>query len=927
MAGMPGGAVDEGWRPGADPGLAALVLARSPAMVYLAGLPAGAPVDFLSPAARRWLGAAARRLAGGAAWVDLVHPDDRLAYRTALETMAAAGRASVDYRLDRDGSWAWMRDELVAVAEAGAEARVLGHLHDIADERAADARLADASRMMAAMIRSALDAVVTMDENGRVIEFNPAAEHMFGHSRAEAVGHSLAELIIPEAYRAGHAAGLDRFRRTGRTALPNRRLLVEARRRDGTTFPVELTIAHAALGDRSIFIGEIRDVSERVEAHAERARLNRLLKDAVDSLAVGFCIVGPDGRIRLCNEAFARLYERPAEALIGRPRLETAAQLLGRLKMFDGAPVEGGPDDAARIAARITAPGPTPIEIGLDDGSWAMIWSTPTSDGGMVVVRTDVTRMKKAEQAVRESAELVRRILESCPVPIGMTRASDSKVIYESPASRALFGRDPGQGPVYGRAGFVDPADRDRYLAALRARGSLDGYEVRMRRHDGTAFRAALSARLTEFEGEEVIVSSSFDLTERYAVEAELGRQREALHQSEKMAALGELLAGIAHELNNPLSVVVGQALLLKETARDRDTIERTARLARAADRCVRIVRSFLSMARSRPRRSEAVDLADIVRAALDLTGHALRGSGVRLRVEIPDTVPSVVGDPDLLVQVMTNLVFNAEAALRTVDGQRSLSIAVAPDGAGAVSVTVRDSGPGVPRALRRRIFEPFFTTGGAEGSPGAGPGAGTGIGLAFCRRVVESHGGTIRLVSPRGGGAAFVVTLPTGGPAIAPAGADAAGDRLAVPSAAAQAGRRILVVDDETDVADTLAAMLQADDHEVTVARSGLEALARLRAMTFDAILSDLRMPDLDGEQLHARLLAENPAQAACLAFLAGDTMSPEASRFLAACGRPHLQKPITLGDLRGLLETLFAAASLRTPRRRRRPLRSDRQ
>ncbi|HIC82280.1 MAG TPA: PAS domain-containing hybrid sensor histidine kinase/response regulator, partial [Kiloniellaceae bacterium] len=145
------------------------------------------------------------------------------------------------------------------------------------------------------------------------------------------------------------------------------------------------------------------------------------------------------------------------------------------------------------------------------------------------------------------------------PVPVAMTRVSDGLIIYESPSSRKLFGQMQQSGePSYVRDLYVDPRDRQRYLKLLRERGTLEGFEVEFRKADGSHVWVSLTASLIEYQGEEMVVASAYDLTERRAVEAEMARHREALYQSEKLSALGSLLAGAAHELNNPLSVVVG---------------------------------------------------------------------------------------------------------------------------------------------------------------------------------------------------------------------------------------------------------------------------------------------------------------------------------------------------------------------------------
>ncbi len=878
------------------PQLYAALFNDAPVIHYAATLSGGAPLLFVSPNAASRIGSGAD-FATGRPWADLIHSDDRRRYAETLEELPRQGGVEIEYRLRAPGGFVWVRDTLRALDAA----RFVGAAVDISREKQADAQFQDAFGMLSAMVRSALDAVVTIDAEGDVLEFNPEAERMFGYRRDEVIGHSLVALIVPPAHRGGHLAGMRRFIESGSNELPNRRFQVQAQRKDGSTFPVELTIIRTTLGDRSVFVGEIRDISQRVEAEAERDRSIRLLRDAVDNLPAGFTITGPDDRIVICNEAYARSMGKPVEALIGRRRTELIVNALPTLRSVDGEPFDGSPEDIARVTERLCRPGDRPIELETLSGQTMMIGSSQLPDGSVVCVRTDVTEIRRAERAVRESAEVIRQVLESCPVAIKMARLSDGRIIYQSPASRQLYCDSDGECPTYAQDAFVDPADCARLVEEIHAQGEVDGFEVTLRRADGVRFPAAISARLVDVHGELMVVGCTLDLTERLAVEEKLAEQREALHQSEKLAALGELLAGVAHELNNPLSVVVGQALLLKETTDDPKIDDRLDRIGRAADRCVRIVKTFLSMARRRPRRAERVDLNALVREAVEVTAHALRSSGVGLQLHLSLTLPPIEADPDQLVQVMTNLLFNAEIALREATRERRLMISTGIEGNGTeVSIIVRDNGPGVPEELRKRVFEPFFTT--------RGVGAGTGIGLAFCHRVIEAHGGSIRLDNAPDGGAMFTVILPL-------KAMDAAAIQADAPALPATPQRRVLVIDDECDVADVLAAMLRQQGDAVDIALSGGAALSQLRQASYDVVLSDLRMPGLDGEKLFQLLSAEQPTLASRLGFITGDAMGSNAQRFLARSGRPYLEKPIAPADLSKLVAEIAGTTGPASP------------
>ena len=621
---------------------------------------------------------------------------------------------------------------------------------------------------------------------------------------------------------------------------------------------------------------------------AELREAREMLQDAVESLTEGFALYDAEDRLVMCNQRYRDFNFMSADMLTpGMPWLDfircgaERGQYAGT-----GGRVEAWLEERKRLRQKFC----TDLEFQQTDGRWFQFSNQPTRQGGIVVTRTDITNRKEMERALRESESLVRSILEASPVPVVMVRAEDGLVIYESPASRRIFGRMQQSGePSYIADLYVNPEDRVRYLAELRDKGTVEGYEVLLRRADGQPIWVSLTASLIEYQGEEMIVASAYDLTERHAVEEQMARQRDALYQSEKLSALGALLAGVAHELNNPLSVVVGHAQLMKETAGDPRVVARATKIGNAADRCSRIVKSFLAMARQRPPRRCAVDLRDIVQVTLDVTGYSLRTANIETRLDMAPDVPPVWGDSDQLNQVVTNIIVNAQQAMMDVPADRVLAIRDFYDAAaGEVILTIADSGPGIPEEIQSRIFEPFFTT--------KDVGEGTGVGLAVSHRIVEAHDGRIRVDCPPGGGTVFTVALPVG-----TATADAA--PKAPPAEADRPAASILIIDDEPEVAQMLGDILAAQGHRVVTAASGQKALRLMEGQRFDVILSDVRMPELDGPSLYATLERTEPELLKRTAFISGDTLSPSARVFLQRVKRPFLEKPFTLEEVRALV------------------------
>ena len=880
----------------ADSVLLGFAVDHSPAIFYVADYDDIRSVRFISPNIERILGYDPARFVGPERFgKSCIHPDDIDGYRRSIELLGTRGRITHNYRFrHRDGHFLWFRDELRYVETEDGDARFVGCMIDITAKKEVEGRLMESERLNDAIIASSQDGLITINEDGRILEFNPSAERMFGYKRSDVIGQKLSLVCIPEEKREAHEVGLKRMLETGFFKSSYGRVESEAIKANGTRFPVEITISAANVGGRVIVAGTIRDISERRAAEAERLRLTKLLNEAIESLPHGFSIVDSGQRIALCNSAFARPYKIDKDEIIDMPRQDAIRHFVENAKTFDGVAIgeQGREDDIGMIAERMLTSDVDPIEIEMNDGAWWLVTGNKISDGGYVTVRTDITEQKEAQRAIAESENRIRQVLESCPAPIGMTNMETGKVIYESPAAKQMLGRGLGERSENAIDYYVDPNDRDIYIRTLQKYGRVDNMEMLYRRADGTSFWALVSAQKISYAGEDVVVYSAIDMTERHAIEAELNRQRDALFQSEKLSALGELLAGVAHELNNPLSVLVGQALLLKETTVDEKISARADKIGNAADRCARIVKTFLSMARQQPINREAHDVNELIEAAIELTAYQIRGSCIELSTRFDRSLPSLWIDGDQITQVITNLILNAVHALSDVSDERRMRISSSfRKRANEVVIKVADNGPGVPEHIASRIFEPFYTT--------KEVGVGTGMGLAFCHRVMEFHGGRIKVENGDKGGAAFVIRLPVMVP-------QETNLRLDKDHRKSPGSLRALVIEDEPDVIDILVEILSGDGHFVTSAVNGAQALSFLGSQEFDIVLSDLRMPGLDGPNLYKVLQERHPAMCERIAFVTGDTMSPKVSRFLATSGRPYIEKPITPGEVRELVSTI---------------------
>ncbi|MFZ1415855.1 MAG: ATP-binding protein [Defluviicoccus sp.] len=528
----------------------------------------------------------------------------------------------------------------------------------------------------------------------------------------------------------------------------------------------------------------------------------------------------------------------------------------------------------------------------LIDGRWVRIRESRMPDGGRVLLAADVTDRHARDRALMESEERFRAIAEGAPVAVTIAQDDPPRMVYANSLARELFGTVATDDSAAIPRLWSDLGARTRLIERVEQGERVDGYETELRRVDGTPFPALISARKLIYGGVPAFLFAISDLMLLKSAEAEIARQREALHQNEKLAALGSLLAGVAHELNNPLTVVIGYAALLRDLAADPGTRARAERVCAAADRCARIVKTFLALARQKPQNKAAVDVNAILAGTIEMLGYQLQTSDIEVIRDLGPDLPRLWADGDQLAQVFINLIVNAQAALRSVPVPRRLWIATSA-AADTVRIEVADNGPGVPEAIRARIFDPFFTT--------KEVGAGTGLGLSVSRGIIAAHGGSLSYEPRPGGGAQFRVELPQ------------AVERVEhpheTPAATHRRPARVLIVDDEADIRAFVAETLAVDGHDVAEAASGRAAIDRLGTQPFDLILSDLRMPDTDGEALYRHLRKMRPDLAGRLVFLTGDVLSASAAALINESGLPVLEKPLDPAALRQRVNALLAA------------------
>jgi len=367
-------------------------------------------------------------------------------------------------------------------------------------------------------------------------------------------------------------------------------------------------------------------------------------------------------------------------------------------------------------------------------------------------------------------------------------------------------------------------------------------------------------------------------------------RLQEQLIQSEKMSAIGQLIAGVAHDLNNPLASVVGFSDFLSETGDLPQALAEPLQVIRQeAERAATIVKNLLSFARSQEAERKVQSIEAILASTLALLRNQLMAHKVEATLEVDEGLPDLEVNENQIKQVFVNLINNAAQAVASVHRSGRIWV-TARRWLDGVAVSVADNGPGISEDIAQRVFEPFFTT--------KREGEGTGLGLSISQGIVKEHGGRITLDARPGTGATFTVELPGG---VAPSGPASSVDPVTESHPL-----RVLVVDDEPPILYYMRSTLESWGHSVEVASDGAYALERAIAEPFDVIICDLRMPHLGGREMYHRLAQQHPQAAHRIIFATGDTVRGDTLHFLESLGRPYLHKPFTLAELRRVLGRL---------------------
>jgi PAS domain S-box-containing protein len=502
--------------------------------------------------------------------------------------------------------------------------------------------------------------------------------------------------------------------------------------------------------------------------------------------------------------------------------------------------------------------------------------------------RKGLSTRRMLEQEINSSEQKYRALFDSASDAILVVDLQTFQILDANPSAEYFIG-SKGPDGTYRLLLSICPHLRAVTDSLLENKRSVEDVfkpsnEFETVRPNGTHVLCEGNCSLVQNDKRAVLQVTLREITERKKLEQQL-------RQSEKLSALGQLIAGVAHELNNPLAVIMGYAQILTrqadvsaQTKLNNDIIK----ILRESERAAKIVRNLLTFARPREPQMAPVDLNRLLSEITEMHETDLQVAGIELRQHLGPQLPRTMADPHQIEQVLTNLVHNAIQAMSETQRTRVLELTSAIEGS-TIRLTVADTGPGIPQEILGKIFDPFFTT--------KGPGKGTGLGLSISHSIIEEHRGRIWVETEPCSGSKFHVELPVVACPDESVRADEAVVAAAHDPYAAQ--YRVLVVDDEPGILEVFKAILDSRGYTVETANNGQEALERVSENHYDLIISDLCMAGVDGEALYRELRRRDPGLAERMIFVTGDTVSSRSRNFLDHSGNRWFSKPFDIAEI----------------------------
>jgi len=821
---------------------------------------------------------------------DLFHPDDLEKARSRFQKWLKGERMPRYYPLRlvmKDGSSRWVLFSVVSITWDGRPA-LLVLMEDVTEQKRLEDMLIESERRYRTVLEEMQDAYYETDLRGKLTFFSDVLAQWLGYSPQELTGMDYRQ-YVPEEER---DKIFNTFNQVYRTGVPLRGFRATHITKDGRKVPVEYSVLplRNEKGETIGFRGIVRDISERVRMEEELRKSEERYRTILEETDMGYYEVDLRGNLLFANDAYLRRLPAPRERIIGLNYRAFIPESDWEwvFNRFNEVYRTGQPSQGVLI--RVVTPDG---EERLFENSVFPMRNEKGETIGFRGISRDVTEQRRMEEALRKSEERFRTVLDEMEDSYFELDIAGNFTFVNDALCRTMgYSREEILGKNYRMLTAEDDWEKlfKFFNQVYRERRPQKGIIFKTIRKDGSTGVGELVALPMRDEKGEVIGFRGVgrDISERIKAEEERKELERRAHLAARLASVGEMASGIAHEINNPLTGVIGYAqLLLARKDLPEDIRPALEVINDSAQRVASIIRRLLTFARQYKPERRQVLINEVVEAALRLRTYHLQTSNIKVTTQFARDLPVTIADAGQLQQVFLNIIMNAEAAMKQIPRQGRLLVKTELVDSDIIRISFKDNGPGIAPEHLERIFEPFFTT--------SEVGEGTGLGLSVCHGIITEHKGRIWAESQPGKGATFFIDLPV----VTAVVEEPVVKEVEKPSPLRKA--RVLVVDDEPVVREFVSQVLSAEGYEVDTAGNAEEALERVRSRRYRLILLDIKMPGTSGIELYQQFRSLIPALARRTLFITGDVMGASTRDFLTRTRAPYIAKPFDASKLVG--------------------------
>ena len=806
---------------------------------------------------------------------------------------AGAWSGTIPVRLKKDGALRFFDCWLQTSIEGG-NTSIIGWARDITQRREMEKRLAEEQSFTRRLVAGFPDLVAVLDRDGRFIYISDQVERVSGYKASDYVGHAFGKRANAE----DRAKLETTFERIVSGQETEGQVEFRSPHADGTYRDLLMTARPFFDEDGKIsgIVTATRDITGRKQMEQKLRESEESLRFMIEGVRDhAIFMLGPEGKVASWNLGAERMKGYSAGEIIGKHfsifHPSEAAQSVQPGRLLETAAEKGqAVDEGWRVRKDGTRFFANVVITAVRDGNGKLL--------GFSKITRDVTAKHEIERKLHHEQQFVKSLVECFPDLIVVLNAK-GEFQFVSDRVKDILGVSPEEyiGKPLGQR--VEAADRGKlkamFDAALAGQKDIEQIEIHARHIDGTIKTVRVTANALYDENGQIVgmVSSGRDVTESKQLEQQLV-------DKEKFAAIGQMMAGAAHELNNPLTAILGVSDLLRERTSDDAGRRQVELIHQQARRAATIVQNLLAVSRPVARGRTTLRLEEVVKEAVSIERLNLEKRNIKVALASLDAPLPIDGDRKLLLQVFLNIIANAEQSISPAREQGRLNISFSREG-DKVSVAFADDGPGIPADIIGKIFDPFFTT--------KRPGGGSGLGLTISLAVIKEHGGTIAVDSKQGEGAVVRVTLPAAIEKVlppapeAPAAKPAAASRRTTPLS----GHLALIVDDEEGIREIVQESLTGQGMNVHAVDSAEAALAWLAEKKTEIVVCDLNLPKMNGEKLFEELQRRMGGSVPRFVFITGELVSSSVAEHFQEKGARVLQKPFGLSALAALVTELL--------------------